>query len=100
MTKSEALSRLKNREADLRALGIERLSMFGSTARGDGRADSDLDLAAVMNYERVRQLGPFGFFGIEEQIADMLGVKVDLVTEPTDHPRLQAQIDRDRVDVF
>ncbi|MEH3159019.1 MAG: hypothetical protein PGN08_08845 [Sphingomonas taxi] len=46
-------------------------------------------------------LGPFGFFGIEDRIAAMLGgVKVDLVTEPTRRSRLQAQIDRDRVHVF
>ena len=101
MTKTEALLRLKAREADLRALGIERLSIFGSTARGEERADSDVDLAAVINYETVRRLGPFGFFGIEGQIEGMLGgVKVDLVTEPTPGPRLQAQIDRDRIDVF
>ena len=100
MTKAEALARLRAHETDLRALGIERLSIFGSIARGEERADSDLDLAASMDYDRVRALGPFGFFGIEERLADMFGVKVDLVTEPTRRPRLQARIDRDRVHVF
>ncbi|GAA0660534.1 hypothetical protein FHT00_002820 [Sphingomonas insulae] len=101
MTKAEALARLRAREADLRALGIDRLSLFGSTARGEDRSDSDVDLAAVMNYDRVETLGPFGFFGIEDRIGEMLGgVKVDLVTEPARRSRLQAQIDRDRVDVF
>ena len=101
MTRAEALQRLKSRETDLRALGIERLSLFGSTARGEDRADSDVDLAAVMDYDKVRQLGPFGFFGIEDKIQAMLGgVKVDLVTEPARGDRLQAEIDRDRVHVF
>ncbi|MGP7795377.1 nucleotidyltransferase family protein [Sphingomonas sp. CLY1604] len=101
MDKTEALRRLREREADLRALGIERLSLFGSTARGEDRSDSDIDLAAIMNYDQVATLGPFGFFGIEDRIGVMLGgVKVDLVTEPTRRPRLQAQIDRDRVHVF
>jgi len=101
MDKAEALRRLRAREADLRALGIQRLALFGSTARGEDRPDSDVDLAAVIDYDQVRTLGPFGFFGIEDRIAEMLdGVKVDLVTEPTRRARLQAQIDRDRVDVF
>lgn len=101
MDKAEALRRLRERETDLRALGIERLSIFGSTARGEDRPDSDVDLAAIMDYDQVRTLGPFGFFSIEDRIAAMLGgVKVDLVTEPTRRPRLQAQIDRDRVHVF
>jgi predicted nucleotidyltransferase len=82
-------------------MGIARLSLFGSTARGEDRADSDIDLAAIMDYDQVRTLGPFGFFGIEDHIAEMLGgVKVDLVTEPTRRLRLQAQIDRDRIHVF
>jgi predicted nucleotidyltransferase len=99
--KTEALRRLRDREADLRAMGIARLSLFGSTARGEDRSDSDIDLAAIMDYDQVRTLGPFGFFGIEDHIAEMLGgVKVDLVTEPTRRLRLQAQIDRDRIHVF
>jgi predicted nucleotidyltransferase len=101
MDKAEALRRLREREADLRALGIERLSIFGSTARGEDRPDSDVDLAAIIDYDKVRTLGPFGFFGIEDRIADMIGVRVDFITEPFEQaPRLQAQIDRDRVRVF
>ena len=100
MTMIEALARLRAHEPDLRELGITRLSIFGSTARGEERSDSDVDLVAVMDYDQVRKLGPFGFFGIEDRIADMIGVKVDLVTEPTRRPRLQGEIDRDRVHVF
>ena len=101
MTKVEVLARLRAREADLRAMGIEHLSIFGSTARGEERADSDVDLAAVLDYEKVRGLGPFGYFSIEGRIEAILGVKVDFGTEPHDQqPRLQAQIDRDRVHVF
>ncbi len=101
MTKDEALARLRAREADLRGMGIERLSIFGSTARGEEHDASDVDLAAVIDYDVVRTLGPFGFFGIEDRIADMLKTKVDFVTEPgSEAPRLQAQIDRDRVRVF
>ncbi len=101
MDKTEALARLRAREAELRAMGIERLSIFGSTARGEQRPDSDVDLAAMIDYDAIRGLGPFGFFGIEDRITEMLGAKVDFVTEPHDQaPRLQAQIDRDRVHVF
>jgi uncharacterized protein len=100
MTRHEALKRLRHCEPDLRALGIARLAIFGSTARDEARSDSDVDLAAVVDFDAIRKLGPFGFFGIEERIAEMLGTKVDLVTEPARKPRLQAQIDRDRIHVF
>ncbi|MEA1084089.1 MAG: DNA polymerase III subunit beta [Sphingomonas sp.] len=100
MTKAEALERLRAREPELRQLGITRLSIFGSTARDEARPDSDVDLVATVDYDAIRALGPFGFFGIEGRIEDMLGVKVDFMTEASLEPRLQAQVDRDRVHVF
>jgi hypothetical protein len=100
MTKNEALTRLRAREPDLRALGIEHLSIFGSTARGEDRTDSDLDLAARLSEQAYETMGVFEYLAIEEDLASMLGIKVDLVTEPSHRPRLQAQIDRDRVNVF
>jgi predicted nucleotidyltransferase len=37
MKRDEAISRLKQHEADLKRLGVEHLYMFGSTARGDAK---------------------------------------------------------------
>lgn len=100
MDKAEALRRLREHEPELRAMGIEHLSIFGSTARGEQREDSDVDLVATVDYQRVRKLGPFGFFGIEGKIEEMLGAKIDFMTEPYEQPRLKSEIDRDRVHVF
>jgi predicted nucleotidyltransferase len=44
MKRDEAISRLKQHEADLKRLGVEHLYMFGSTARGEAKDDSDVDL--------------------------------------------------------
>lgn len=44
MDRTEAVARLKAHEAELRQLGVQHLYMFGSTARGDAREDSDVDL--------------------------------------------------------
>lgn len=100
MTRDEALARLRALEPAIRALGIQHLSIFGSTARGDQRDDSDVDLAATLDYERVRQLGAWHYFGIGDEIAQMLGARVDLITEPARRQRFQAEIDRDRIHVF
>ena len=78
-------------------MGIERLSLFGSTARDEAREDSDLDLA--VRFQPDLRFS-WGWYWMEEKIASMLGVPVDMVSEPTHAPRLQGQIDRDRVDVF
>lgn len=97
MKRDEALARLREREPELRALGIERLSLFGSTARDEARDDSDLDL--VVRF-RPGLTFAWGWYWMQDEVAEMMGVPVDMVTEPARRPRLQAQIDRDRVDVF
>jgi uncharacterized protein len=50
MKRDEAINRLQQHEADLKRLGVERLYMFGSIARGEARDDSDVDL--FFDYEK------------------------------------------------
>ncbi len=44
MERSEVIAKLKQNEAELKQLGVEHLYLFGSTARGEAREDSDVDL--------------------------------------------------------
>ena len=44
MDRATAINLLKAHEAELRRLGVQRLWLFGSTARREVRADSDVDL--------------------------------------------------------
>ncbi|MDO6413738.1 nucleotidyltransferase domain-containing protein [Sphingomonas sp. BIUV-7] len=85
-------------EPELRALGLESLALFGSTARGEAGPDSDVDL--VVRLDRARSIGLFHFAAIRERIEDMLGVSVDLLAEPIEKDRLRERVERDRVAVF
>ena len=98
MDRDSAIRTLKAHEAELRALGVKRLSLFGSLARGEAGPDSDVDLAVILDPQR--KIGLFGYAALREQLADMLGREVDMVSEPVGRPRLQARIDQDRVYVF
>lgn len=77
---------------------MTRLSLFGSTARGDAGPASDIDLAATFSAEA--RIDLFRFAALSEQIAGWIGARIDLVAEPARNPRMQAEIDRDRVRVF
>lgn len=88
------ITTLRAHEAELRAAGIRRLSMFGSVARGDAAADSDVDLAAELDPSVHMDL--FRLTALERRIADLLGRPVDLLPEPVEKRRLQVNIDRDR----
>ena len=44
MTRDQAIRRLLAAEAEIRALGVNRLALFGSELRGEARPDSDVDI--------------------------------------------------------
>ena len=68
-----------------------RLSLFGSTARGTARPDSELDLLAA--FDDARPLSPLDVIRIENQIADLLGQPVDL-TRCEHYPGTDLPLDR------
>ena len=98
MQTEAAISRLRAHEQELRGLGIARLSLFGSAARGDAGPDSDIDLA--VSFDAAAGIGMFKLYAIEERLREIVGGRIDLVSEPARRQRFQDQIDRDRVSVF
>jgi predicted nucleotidyltransferase len=54
---------------------ISSLGLFGSRVRGDERSDSDLDV--LVSFDRTPSL--LQFISLEQELSDLLGVKVDLV---------------------
>lgn len=61
-----------------RANGIARLSIFGSALRADFRPDSDVDI--LVEFETGRTPGLLGLAGMELELGEMFGRKVDLRT--------------------
>jgi hypothetical protein len=98
MDRDSVLARLRARELSLREAGVRRLSLFGSVARGEASAASDVDLAVILDPER--PMGLLRFAGLRGELSDLLETRVDLVFEPASKPRLQSRIDRDRIHVF
>src|SRR2546425_7400413 len=43
-TRDQTIQRLLAAETEIRQLGVRRLALFGSVARGEARPDSDVDL--------------------------------------------------------
>jgi uncharacterized protein len=96
------LDRLREGEAELRKLGVDSLSLFGSVARDEENDASDIDLAVKFNQDIVPQgLAYFGFLdALQERLQRTLGRRVDVVPEPTAKASIQREIDRDRVLAF
>ncbi len=97
MDRTEAIARLQKHEAELKKLGVEHLYLFGSTARGEAGAESDVDL--FFDYPR----GKFGLYelmDVKETAARILGRKTDIMTRDSIHKALRARIEADAVPVF
>jgi predicted nucleotidyltransferase len=70
----------EQREAILRlakSYGIRRVRIFGSVARGEDRPDSDIDV--LVEFEPGRSL--LDQVGFRQDLEEMLGRKVDVVSE-------------------
>jgi len=74
---------------------VKRLSLFGSLARDDARENSDVDL--VVEFEGKATFD--GFMNLKFYIEDLLGTRVDLVTEKALRPAIRREVEREAVHV-
>lgn len=68
---------------------VVSLEVFGSVARGDERADSDLDLLYVLRPGA--RLG-FRLFELEDELEDLFARRVDLVARKAVNKYIREQI--------
>jgi predicted nucleotidyltransferase len=98
MDREQVIATAREHDQELRAAGVVRLSLFGSTARGDHRPDSDIDVLAV--FDNTRRISLLDVAGIEQQISEMLGHAVELVEEGTLKPRVRKNVEVEAVRAF
>jgi len=98
MRQETVIATLRDHEPELRAAGIVRLSLFGSTARGEARPDSDIDLLAA--FDETLPLSLLDVIRIENQLSDLLGQTVDLIEEGTLKPNARQSAEREAVRAF
>ena len=97
MQRQDAIDRLRGVETELKRLGVVRLFLFGSTARGEARADSDVDL--FFDYERGR-LGVFELMDVQAVAGRALGQRADVMTRDSLHRTLRERVEASAVAVF
>jgi predicted nucleotidyltransferase len=73
--------------------GAHNVRLFGSVARREARKDSDIDV--LVDLEPDRSLFDLG--GLLMELQDLLGCKVDVVTEQGLRPRIRERVLRDAV---
>jgi predicted nucleotidyltransferase len=97
METNDAIARLKAHEAELKQLGVQHLYLFGSTACGEARDDSDVDL--FFDHEKGK-LSLFGLMDVKERASEILGRKADIMTRDSLHRMLRQRIEASALQVF
>ena len=80
---------LKQNNAELtKQFGVKSLLLFGSVARNEATATSDVDLLVEFN----RPVGYFGLFALQDYLEKLLGCSVNLGTPESLKPYLKERI--------
>src|SRR5258708_4672290 len=92
MSTEEILITLSANEAKIKSFGVQSLSLFGSSARGEETPQSDLDF--IVEFE---EKSFDSYMDLKLFLEDLFGRPVDLVLADGIKPRLRAAILREAI---
>ncbi len=92
MDRRELLEKLRALKPWLEEQGVTDLRLFGSFARDEARADSDVDLMCRIT----RPMG-LDFFGIQIDLGEKLGREVELFQDSELRPWAKKRADADAI---
>ena len=85
-------------EPELKNDGIARLFIFGSVARGEATADSDIDL--LTDFDANKHLTAFDKAGLEVRISEILHTPVELCDRRLLKDDVRSRAEREALVVF
>ena len=100
MRTQETIAILKANADTIRGFGATSLYLYGSAARDEMQADSDVDLFLDYNRNADGTFSLIELIQLESHLKRLLQREVDLTTRDGLHPLLRAEIERSSVRVF
>ena len=97
MNQEQVITTLRGHEAELHRVGVSRLYLFGSVARNEAGAESDVDLFFDTDNPRFSLIE---LVDVQERVNAILGVKSDVMTRASRHPMLRDRIEAEALRVF
>jgi uncharacterized protein len=90
MNRDEIISRIRKHADAIRAEGATALYLFGSVAREEAQAGSDLDI--FVDYDPDTHFSQLNMSSIRLIVMDEIGREVDITTSNSLHPLLKDRI--------
>ena len=96
--RERVLRTVRAHETELRALGVEKLWLFGSLARGDAGRRSDVDV--LISVPPSRAVSLLDLSAVRVELCELLGRDTDVVIREDALPRFWRTIEDDLVEAF
>ena len=97
MGRDEAIIRLRANADRLRSFGVRHLALFGSTARDEASATSDVDLLVD---HKPKRLGLIELAGLTRVASEILQAPADVALREGLRPSTRATIEAEALEVF
>jgi len=98
MKRADVISRIRDNEAAIRALGAQGVFLYGSVASDNASPASDVDI--FVDRDPSRRFGFIELTELEFLFRDILGVDVDVSTRTGLHPALSGRIQQSALRVL
>ena len=98
MTRDEILDCLRRNERALRARGVAHAALFGSRARGDDGAESDIDILVEIMPDI--SMGVFAYVDVVQAIEDLFSERVDVSDREALKPHVRPAAEREAIYAF
>jgi predicted nucleotidyltransferase len=98
MNRNKAVRAIKEHADDIRAFGVSHLYLFGSTARGNAEADSDVDI--FVDLRRRAKFSLFDLMELRDYLGRLLGARADVFPRQGLHRVIRRDVEREAVRVF
>ncbi len=95
MLKQKILELLKKHEDTIKGFKVQNMFLFGSVARGEETATSDIDILIKFQIPPTYDM----YMDLKFFLEDLLGRSVDLVTEDALRPEIKQYVEKDLVRV-
>ena len=98
MDRQSVIAQLQEHQAELRRQGVLHAALFGSVARGDAGAGSDVDI--LIDLDPQARLGVFDYVGLKAYIGTLFDGPVDVVNREALKPYVKPAALADAVYAF
>jgi uncharacterized protein len=95
MGRDDVLALLAAHRGEIETFEVESLRLFGSVARGEAAADSDVDL--LVSFRKTSTFS--GYMKLRIFLEDLLGARVDLITESGLREAVRPFVEKDAIRV-